>query len=263
MSDHLKLAQDIVTAADRYERGEIDGNGLYRALEGHLNSDAVIGMARALIASTSTATNSGSKADSELDSWLDHLRVRAVVQGRIAPEHAHGLIPTPEEEMAVWAKVLPHPQAGDSDLRWLHMAACLRQYAKSNPQTPKVEFKVPMRPELADDPVQVMAHALTEAVLSERKPGFESADVGREISFHFAKALDIIDQFPWFDLKNRRLLAAVNEMDTALCNYINGCGDDYEPVSEWDQESEDNFRDLTAAYNRWHELAAEKVDPKS
>lgn len=36
-----------------------------------------------------------------------------------------------EQEMAVWARVLPHPQAGNSDLRYLQSLAIMRRLSAS------------------------------------------------------------------------------------------------------------------------------------
>lgn len=48
------------------------------------------------------------------------------------------------------------------------------------------------------------------------------------------------------------LESIVNKIDGALCNYLNGCDDPYEPVSKWDEESKHNFEKLCESYQEWH-----------
>lgn len=45
----------------------------------------------------------------------------------------------------------------------------------------------------------------------------------------------------------------VSEIDSALCEFTNGCSDDFTPVSQWDAEAKKNFERLCKAYNDWHE----------
>jgi hypothetical protein len=52
--------------------------------------------------------------------------------------------------------------------------------------------------------------------------------------------------------KIRELENIIYDMDGALCQYLNSCRDGFEPVSEWDEESWENFKGLSEAYNSWH-----------
>jgi len=123
---------------------------------------------------------------------------------------------------------------------------------------PVSSFAVPLRADLCGDAVQVVAHALAEATLRGRGSPLTEDAVTIEASHHLRQAIEIVDVFPWYEPKNAELLAKVDRIDGALCNYINACCDPFEPVSEWDEESDRNFRHLCDAYTDWH--AAEGPD---
>lgn len=82
----------------------------------------------------------------ELPSLFPHLRQRAISQAEHALTayeshlHASGMAVVPkawldlfEQEAATWARILPHPQAGNSDLRYLHSLAELRAMLAASP----------------------------------------------------------------------------------------------------------------------------------
>lgn len=62
--------------------------------------------------------------------------------------------------------------------------------------------------------------------------------------------VDWLAHEPGTELEDLRV--AVNEIDGALCNYLNQVGDSFEPVSQWDEFCKAGFRRLCDAYNEWH-----------
>ena len=56
---------------------------------------------------------------------------------------------------------------------------------------------------------------------------------------------------------------ALDCLSGAICNYVNGCSDPYEPVSKWDAESERNFEALCRAYNDLAEECFGEVEERA
>jgi hypothetical protein len=46
--------------------------------------------------------------------------------------------------------------------------------------------------------------------------------------------------------------ACIDQIDAALCNYVNNVGDEYTPIQEWDESIKRNFETLYEAYDTWH-----------
>lgn len=46
---------------------------------------------------------------------------------------------------------------------------------------------------------------------------------------------------------------AIDRLDSALCNFINGASDAFDP-SKWIAETEEHFKELRKCYNECHEL---------
>lgn len=46
--------------------------------------------------------------------------------------------------------------------------------------------------------------------------------------------------------------SVIRNIDGALCNYLNQCSDDFEPVELWNEYQHNAFMELCEAYNTWH-----------
>lgn len=67
-----------------------------------------------------------------------------------------------------------------------------------------------------------------------------------------ASALKAADAIEALEARAVKAEAVIVEISAALCNYLNGCADDFQPVSLWDAESWNNVKRLSDAYNVWH-----------
>lgn len=59
-----------------------------------------------------------------------------------------------------------------------------------------------------------------------------------------------------------KVAIALDALDTALCNFLNGYGDPYEPRTWWETEVQKSIADLSYAYNLCHEVGAMSWDEK-